>query len=156
MEVRNFASLDNKSKDGLLKTIMRTEKKTFPAREAFDFNTELRKRNTHMLCAFNTNGTATELLGYLAYVRIMRSALIHKVCVVQQHRRKGIAKNMLSNLRDQLGNLGCTNMRLWVDENREPALSLYTSCGFTEVDRVADYYAPGRNGLQMVFLIEST
>ncbi|KAI5813931.1 acyl-CoA N-acyltransferase [Pyronema omphalodes] len=49
-----------KSSDKLLAAIKATEKRVFPSNEAFDFDTELKKRNTSLFCVYRegTNGSS--------------------------------------------------------------------------------------------------
>ncbi|KAH0553418.1 hypothetical protein GP486_006511 [Trichoglossum hirsutum] len=150
----------------LLKHIKRVERKSFPANEVFDFSTELAKRNTQLFCAFNrkkakleANGESLDeggdiLVGYLVIARTKRTALLHKICVVPQHRQKGIGLWMMDKMVKGLNERGCEIVQLWVDEARLPARKLYMRCGFEEAERVEDYYAPGRTGVKMVLTFD--
>lgn len=133
--------------------VVKIEKKTFPSSEAFDFDRELKKKNTNMILALKEGGSI-DVVGYLVCLRMKRLALIHKICVVEQEREKGVATCLIHSLQESLEKGGCGSIQLWVDEKRKPALSLYTSCGFQRIDRVEDYYAPGRTGLKMELSIE--
>ncbi|KAF2653374.1 acetyltransferas-like protein [Lophiostoma macrostomum CBS 122681] len=147
--LRDLTSLPAEKRQPLCKQVGKIERKTFPSSEAFDFDTELKKKNTNMILAFK-NADLGELSGYLVYVRMKRLVLLHKICVVQQERGKGVGKDLIHSLRRQLENQGgCQNIQLWVDEDRGPAKALYKSCGFEQIDRCVDYYGPGRNGLKM-------
>lgn len=143
-------------KHNALAQVVRAEKKAFPKTEVFDFDRELRKRNTELICLLdfvNTNKAYT-VAAYLVYVRIQRTTLLHKICVLEKHRRQGLARKLLRKLKDELKGRGCEEMQLWVDEARQPARSLYANTGFEEVDRVEDYYAPGRTGIKMVLKLQ--
>lgn len=152
--IKDLASIASKDRDPVIKQVATVEKKTFPTSEAFDFASELRKKNTNMILAFK-NANHDGLLGYLVYVRMKRLVLLHKICVVQQERGRGVGKCLIHSLRLQLEvQGGCQNIQLWVDEDRAPARALYKSTGFGQVDRCEDYYGPGRNGLKMQLSIE--
>jgi ribosomal protein S18 acetylase RimI-like enzyme len=156
------------SSPALLKHIERVERKSFPANEVFDFSTELTKRTTQLFCALNRKehklelndgsldevGDTDTLVGYLVIARMKRTALLHKICVVLQYRQKGIGRWMLNKMTEGLGERGCENVQLWVDEARLSARRLYVRCGFEETERVEDYYAPGRTGVKMVLAFD--
>ena len=141
------------SRSSLLNQIKQAEKKTFPRNETFDFDMELRKRNTELTVVVDTNtelsGKDCVLFGYLVCSRLPKTAMLSKICVLQGHRRRGVARRMLNHLNARLQSQGCSSIQLWVDEVRIPANRLYQSLGFVEVDRVQNYYAPDRTGLKM-------
>lgn len=151
--VKDFASYPAKDRDGLLEKVMKIERKTFPSSEAFDFKTELKKKNTTMLLVFNESDPTT-VVGYLVFLRMKRVALLHKICVVQPMRGNGIGGMLVRTLIEMLQKGGCQIIQLWVDEAREPARALYQGCGFEQVDRCEDYYGPGRTGLKMQLSID--
>ncbi|KAI9778792.1 MAG: hypothetical protein M1839_007882 [Geoglossum umbratile] len=153
--------------NSLLTRIRRIEKKAFPATEAFDFSTELHKRNTQLFCALYapnnkprnrdtttagpySGGDTATLVGYLVVARTGRTALLHKICVVPQYQRRGVGKWMVRETVEGLRKNGCGSVVLWVGEGRAAARCLYAGCGFEEVQRVEGYYAPGRTGVKMV------
>ncbi|MCJ1361661.1 hypothetical protein MMC16_000761 [Acarospora aff. strigata] len=156
LEILDIAAINRDLADTLLANVKRVEKKSFPAVETFDFDTELRKHNTHLICAVAVNGKKehTPLVAYLVYARTRRTALLHKICILQSHRRKGVGKQMMTWLLNDLKRNGCDSVQLWVDESREPARALYDSLGFEQVDYVVDYYSPGRAGLKMTLHLQ--
>lgn len=135
----------------MLNWVMHAEKKLFPRNEIFDFDSELKKRNTDLMIILDETllPNPVALIAYLVNGSYRKTALLHKVCVLEKHRRHGVARKMLQLQIKKLESRGYGVMKLWVDEKREPARSLYTEMGFKEVDRVEDYYAPGRTGIQM-------
>ena len=139
------------NKHKALAQVVRGEKKAFPKNEVFDFDRELRKRNTELICLLdlaNADESYT-VAAYLVYVRVQRTTLLHKLCVLEKYRRQGLARKMLQKLQDVLKARGCKEVQLWVDDARKPARSMYASTGFEEVDRVENYYALGRTGIKM-------
>jgi ribosomal protein S18 acetylase RimI-like enzyme len=152
--IRDLASFSVKDRQEIVNTVSKIEKKTFPSSEAFDFDSELKKRNASMLLA-TREGDSFEVAGYLVYLRTKRLALLHKICVIERMRENGIGKCLVHSLRLRLeGQGGSQRIQLWVDENRSPARALYKSCNFQEIDRCADYYGPGRHGIKMQLSIE--
>ncbi|KAF2198523.1 acetyltransferas-like protein [Delitschia confertaspora ATCC 74209] len=146
--LKPLSSYSAKEQQKILKDVKKIEKKTFPTTEAFDFDSELKKKNSNLIVAVK-EGQCPDTVAYLVYVRIKRLTLLHKICVVEQERGKGLAKAMVHSLRLQLEKGGCRTIHLWVDEARQPARSLYASCGFHQIDSCLDYYGPGRTGLKL-------
>lgn len=135
----------------ILNWVMHAEKKLFPRNETFDFDSVLEKNNTDIMIILDEIllPDPIALIAYSVHASYKKMALLHKVCVLEKHRRHGIARGMLQIQIGKLESRGYGVIKLWVDEKREPARSLYTEMGFTEGDRVKDYYAPGRTGIQM-------
>ena len=133
------------SRSSLLSHIKQVEKKNFPRNEVFDFDLELKKRNTELTAIIDINGA---VLGYLVCNRLSKTAMLSKICVGEGQRRSGIARRMLLDLIAKLQSQGCMSIQLWIDEARTPACRLYQSLGFVEVNRVQDYYSPGRTGVK--------
>ncbi|KAF2266599.1 acetyltransferas-like protein [Lojkania enalia] len=147
-QLKDLASISSSDRQSFVEMVSKIEKKSFPASEAFDFNTELRKKNVRMVLAVQSD-ESTRVIGYLVYLRMKRLAFLHKICVVEHERGKGVAGYLMHSLFQQLKKTGCCNVQLWVDENRTPARALYESYGFQQIDRCIDYYGPGRTALKM-------
>lgn len=141
----------------LVHQVQHTEKKTFSRHEAFDFSTELQKRNMDLVIivddADGSLPARPKVVAYLvfAHLKAGNGVLLHKVCVDDQYRRRGIAKAVLEAQAERLKKRGCTKIQLWVDEGNMPARGLYNALGLEEVSKVNDYYAAGRNGIQMLW-----
>ena len=139
----------------LIEQVKCVEKRIFPKDEAMDFEMELKKRTTEMWIVVDEGEEDSSHLApvtaYMLMARVHGVALLHKICVVEGYQRRRIASKMISKLRDRLQSQGCEKIQLWVDYQRTPAIRLYTSLGFKDVDRSRDYYGPGRHGLQMVY-----
>ncbi|KAF2490722.1 hypothetical protein BU16DRAFT_585108 [Lophium mytilinum] len=144
--ITDLAVFKPKDQQRLLTEVKRIEKKTFPSSEAFDFDTELKKRNTKVTLAVVEEGGSTEVVGYLVFLRMKRIVLLHKICVSQANRQRGIAKAMVLSLRSRQEKEGADCIQLWVDEDRTAARALYASLGFCQLDRCTDYYGPGPDG----------
>ena len=151
--LKDLASFPLKERHSIVEKVAKIEKKTFPSSEAFNFDAELKKKNTNMVLAMK-EGEPEQPVGYLVYLRMKRLALLHKICVVEQEREKGVGRCLIHSLHHHLEKGGCTSIQLWVDEARKPARALYQSLGFQQVDRCLDYYGPGRTGLKMQLSIE--
>lgn len=136
----------------LVSWVKQAEKRTFPRIEVFDFDTELKKHNTELMIILDEAllPQSTALIAYSVYARHKKTVLLHKVCVLENHRRQGVARRMLEMQKERLRCQSCESIQLWVDGKREPAISLYAGLGFQEVGRLEDYYAPGRTGIRML------
>ena len=70
-----------------------------------DFDVELKKRNTELIVILDAakEGSTAEALvvAYLLVARIHGVALLHKVCVVDHYQKKGIARGMISRLKER-------------------------------------------------------
>ncbi|KAF2035425.1 acetyltransferas-like protein [Setomelanomma holmii] len=150
--ITDFNSLPLKERVAAATQVARLERKIFPAMEGFDYDVELKKKNTGLLLAFR-EGTQDNVVAYLVFQRMKRSVWLHKLCVIEQERQKGIGRCLVQTLRVQMQRSGGESIWLWVDEHRRPAKRLYDACGFKQVEVRSDYYAPGRAGLKMELLI---
>ena len=146
-------------KDDLIRQVQHAEKKTFPRREALNFSTEIQKRNMDLVIIVDDAGIITpsrsKLVAYMVLVHLKagNAVLLHKVCVDGEYRRRGIARIALQTQAERLKKQGCTRIQLWVDEGNAPARRLYSILGLEEVSRVNDYYAVGRTGIQMIWIL---
>lgn len=145
------------AKDELIHQVQHVEKKTFPRREAMDFTTELQKRNMDLVIIVDDAGLSTparpRMVAYMVFVHLKagNAVLLHKICVSEGYRRRGIARIVLEVQAERLKKQACTKIQLWVDEGNIPARRLYKVLGLEEVSRVKDYYAVGRTGIQMLW-----
>lgn len=150
--IKEFTSLPPKDRLVIAAKVAKIEKKVFPSSEAFDYDVELKKKNIGLVLAFK-EAESDDLVAYLVYQRLKRLVWLHKLCVVEQEREKGLGKNLVHFVYRQMKKGGCQSIQLWLDGNRNPARALYASCGFQQVEYRPDYYAPGRPGLKMELLI---
>ena len=143
------------SKQAILPQVERAEKKNFARHEAFDFQLELKKRNVDLVIILKDDGISPgEIPMVAAYSVFVHSkpgnfVTLHKICVLEEFRRQGIAKKILITQTQKYASRGCSKIQLWVDEQNKAARSFYESAGFQEMNKVENYYAPGRTGLQM-------
>lgn len=89
------------------------------------------------------------LVAYLVYQRAKRLVWLHKLCVIEQERGRGLAKYLLRSFRHEMEKGGCESIHLWVNETNRPARRLYESFGFQKVDTRPDYYCLGQAGLKL-------
>ncbi|KAF2004990.1 hypothetical protein P154DRAFT_484447, partial [Amniculicola lignicola CBS 123094] len=122
--LKNFASFPSKDRQSIVEKVSRIEKRAFPSSEVLDFAAELKKKNTTMIIAFREDDS--QVIGYLVYMRTKRLALLHKLCVVEQERKKGVGKSLMHSLRSALEKGGCRSIHLSM-ANWTVAFILYTT-----------------------------
>jgi ribosomal protein S18 acetylase RimI-like enzyme len=146
--LKDFNTLSSKERPSYAAKVAKLERKVFPKDEGFDYEVELKKKNIGVILALK-EGDADQLVAYLVYQRMKRVIWLHKLCVVEQERQKGIGRCLIHALRHQMEKGGGESIQLWVDEYRIPARALYDVCGFRQVEVRPAYYAPGRAGLKL-------
>lgn len=136
----------------ILRQIKHAEKRLFPRNEALDFDQELKKRNAELIAVLECIEASSVpiVAAYAVFVHTPPLALLHKVCVLERYRRRGIAAQMLSVYHQSLARRGCGKVQLWVDEQRIAARHLYENLGFEEVGRLENYYGPHRTAIRML------
>ena len=150
--IKDFSSFSAKERSAVADKVAKLERKVFPAIEHFNYDVELKKKNIGMMLVFKKDDTDI-LVAYLVYQRMKRIAWLHKLCVVEQEREKGLGKSLIHSLRRHMEKGGCHTIFLWVDANRQPARALYNSCGFQQSECRPDYYGPARTALKLELAI---
>jgi ribosomal-protein-alanine N-acetyltransferase len=67
---------------------------------------------------------------------------IQTIAVRQSHQGRGLGRALLVDLMDEAQRRGVRELFLEVRADNEPAIALYQSLGFREIDRRAGYYQP--------------
>jgi ribosomal protein S18 acetylase RimI-like enzyme len=149
--LKDVRSLKESEAAAVIEQIARIEKRTFPSSEAFDFNMSLwsKKPNTRVIYG-TISGQNHDVIAYAVYIRLKGTALLHKICIAEAYRRKGLGKLLMEHVKQRLQDERCQDVHLWVDADREAAHRLYLGSGFEERERMDDYYGPGRTGIKMV------
>ena len=81
-----------------------------------------------------------ELLGYLLGQMIVPEGDLLRIAVRPSARRRGVGRKLIEAFLAYLQANGCTVCFLDVREHNAPAQALYTSYGFTPLDRRKNYY----------------
>ena len=87
-------------------------------------------------CAYDGD----ELCAYVIGRRIDGEGEIYRVATLPSYRGRGIAKNLITRLTRDEGELGLRDLYLEVRESNVPARRLYTGCGFKEISKRRNYY----------------
>ena len=144
----------------MLPQIKQCEKKCFPSNEALNCELELKKRNVRVVVILHDGFSSSrqQLVAYLVFShpKAGRTILLHKVCVVKDYRRQGVAKLALQYEIERLRRQPSSEIQLWVHKNNTAATELYRSVGFEIVKEIGDYYGPGRAGAQMSLILSQS
>jgi ribosomal-protein-alanine N-acetyltransferase len=81
------------------------------------------------------------LVGYVGVWIVMDEAHMTNLAVHPDHRRRGIAKTLLEDIKRMARRAGARSMTLEVRESNAAARRLYASMGFVDAGRRARYYA---------------
>ena len=94
----------------------------------------------HCVMAHRTT-LSGKLVGFIMARRAADEAEILSVAVTKACRGRGLARDLLRRHLGRLAGEGVRAVFLEVDENNQPAISLYSRAGFREVGRRPNYYA---------------
>jgi ribosomal-protein-alanine acetyltransferase len=117
-------------------------------KECFQKEAFTKRQIAYLLSAYNSVSLVakvnSEIIGFIISVVILeRNALVGHILtleVLPQHRRKGIAQQLLQEIDKILKEKGVKACRLEVRENNLAALKLYQKLGYLKVAKLKDYY----------------
>jgi ribosomal-protein-alanine N-acetyltransferase len=84
-----------------------------------------------------------EVVGHAVTSSAGDIAELQRIAVMQEHRRQGIAGDLLSSVVEAARRTPADRLLLEVREDNSGALSFYAAQGFVEIDRRPRYYADG-------------
>ena len=87
--------------------------------------------------------TDESFLGYAVAAVAGETADLHRVAVAPAARRQGVARALLTELRETCRAGGATRMLLEVSALNDAALAFYAAEGWVELDRRPGYYRDG-------------
>ena len=102
-------------------------------------------KNAHYLVAEYEG----ELIAYAGIFFVADVADIHTITVVEQHRRKGIGRELLKRLIDWARVKNAEAIMLEMRVGNDAARPLYEQYGFSEVSKRENYYGPGLTAVVM-------
>jgi hypothetical protein len=96
--LKDFLALSPKKKNTgwLLTRCLNSSGKPSPQSNA-STDVELKKKNVGIVLAFR-EGDADHAMAYLVYQRMKRLTWLHKVCIIEQRRQKGVGKCLIQTL----------------------------------------------------------
>lgn len=100
------------------------------------------------ICSFSECDTSrilvaeceNKVVGYITYSVVLDEVQIANVATHPEHRRKGIAQKLLTNLYEMSKSENMALITLEVRQSNIPAIELYLKCGYVEVGRRKNYY----------------
>lgn len=127
-----------KMKNEHLCSVMRIERESFthPWSEE-SFLSELSKPSSHLFVATEND----EVLGYAVLETVLDEGSLLIIAVDKNHRKKGIAKALISVLEDVAKEKELSFITLEVRASNESAINLYHSQGFEKVAVRKNYYS---------------
>ena len=100
------------------------------------------------------NGT---IAGYIILLRKnnVNGLRIYSIAISPDHRKKGIARQLLYKAEKQAVELNLDFLYLEVSEENKEAISLYEQGGFTAVGIIPSYYHDGSDAIQMRKILQT-
>ena len=95
-------------------------------------------------CNIAINGSDEDVAGYSISTLIYDEIHVFKIAVARCHRRKGVARELLSDTFNFYEKMGALSVILEVRTTNEPAIALYKKLGFEIVRTRKNYYGRGR------------
>jgi [ribosomal protein S18]-alanine N-acetyltransferase len=105
-----------------------------------------------LLVAESEGRISQEIVGFSACYRIEAEAEVWNIAVAPAHRRRGVARMLLTEVCQQLSEAGVRRLFLEVRESNLPAVELYGSFGFAPMARRKDYYQNPREDALLLVL----
>ena len=93
-------------------------------------------------------------LGYAVVWIVGNEAELHWLEIFEDFRGRGLGRELLKFLLEELKGRGVKKLHLEVSEKNLPALGLYKSFGFHEVGRRKNYYPDGSDAILMELPLE--
>ena len=90
-------------------------------------------------------------LGYAVVWIVEKEAELHWLEIFEDFRGRGLGKELLKLLLEELKRMGVKKLLLEVSDKNLPALGLYRSFGFREVGRRKNYYPDRSDAILMEF-----
>jgi [ribosomal protein S18]-alanine N-acetyltransferase len=123
------------------------------ALEEICFQPPIRWPRSHMRSLVSSANAATwisedsgQLTGFAIVDWSGPTAYIHTLEVSPQHRRQGIARELLARLEQSAQSAGAAAIWLHVDIENAPAIALYQSLGYQKQGREDHFYGRNRPG----------
>ncbi len=134
-----------------LEEIYRASQRCFKSDESYSkkiFRYLLSSPKTVSYCALTPQDRIAAFI--FASVEDDGTGHISTIGVLPEHRRRGLAKKLISYTEEILAKKGATTVKLEVRISNFEAQSLYRKLGYTAVQRLHSYYNDGEDGFLMV------
>ncbi len=134
-------------RDSDLDRILEIEETAFPNPYPLGYLRFLSRSNPEtFLVAENELG----IVGYIiADVRHGREGHIISIAVREDERRRGIARRLIEGVTEEFAESGVGLVKLEVRVSNLPAIALYHTMGYRDLDIMSGYYRDGEDALRM-------
>lgn len=109
----------------------------------------LQDSNSVSLVAQVNGEVAGFIIGLIQHIRGMKKGHICTIDVATKHRRRGVGIKLLKELEQIFARKGVEVCYLEARLNNVAALELYKRQGYSEVERLKDYYFEGAHGVRL-------
>ena len=109
----------------------------------------LQDSNSVSLIAQIDGEIAGFIIGIIQYIRGVKAGHIYTIDVVTKHRRKGVGIKLLKELEQIFTKKGAKICHLEARQSNVAALGLYKKQGYTETERLENYYFEGAHGIRL-------
>lgn len=92
---------------------------------------------------------------YAVCVRFRQTMLLHKPCVAEAWRCRGLGKYLMNEILQRARSQFCRYIEPWVEESQVAAKHSYLKCGILEMQITSDYYVVGRHAVKMALKLDS-
>ncbi len=96
------------------------------------------------------------VVGYVVTMTLGDVADLQRIAVRPEHRRSGLARDLLATAAEEAIGAGAERMLLEVGAGNAGALAFYASEGFVEISRRRHYYRDGSDAVVMVRALVGT
>lgn len=108
---------------------------------------ELTGERRHAVVAVDDSDDSDDVVGYAVTMRADDVLDLQRIAVVPDHRRSGVARSLLEEVRRAGRSAGAHRMLLEVSGDNAGALAFYAAEGFVQIDRRPRYYRDGSDAL---------
>ncbi len=99
-----------------------------------------RKSGFFCTVAISDEDKGGEVAGYCISTLVYDEIHVYKIATSKDHRRKGVASELLFDTFDFYGNIGAEGVVLEVNTANTPAIALYRKMGFRIIRKRKNYY----------------
>jgi len=96
------------------------------------------------------------IIGRVERIRGKRAGRIYTLNVEPKCRRRGIGEALMKRLEEEFSKRGCEEIFLEVAVNNVPAITLYKKLGYEVVEKLRNYYGPGKDAYRAKKIVKSS
>jgi len=89
------------------------------------------------------------IIGVIHHIRGVKTGHVYTIDVAAKHRRRGVGEKLLNELEQIFARKGIQVCYLEARGDNVAALKLYKKQGYTEIEKLNDYYLEGVHGVRL-------